>query len=123
MEVMVAADNTMRTKWVEMVRSDSVSLTQAVKQCRTEWASLFTDLHSSGDASSTSSRPQAVSEAPSKIAKKELSRVTEDRNGAELCPFYNKGKCTYGKRCRFKHACNVAGCGKEHAAVDTHQGA
>ena len=41
----VETDHDMRTKWVEVMRNEKMSVTCAVKHSRIEWVSLFTHLH------------------------------------------------------------------------------
>ncbi|CAK0861179.1 unnamed protein product [Prorocentrum cordatum] len=117
-EAVVRAGHSMRSRWAEAIRNDSETLAQAVLSCRTERVSLFAELHSDR-AEGDSGRPQ---EPAAKKARGALQRVTH-LHGKELRKFYNAGTCTYGKRCRFKHACNVKGCGGERAACDRHEAA
>ena len=116
-EAVMEADRQMRAKWVEAVRNDKKCLTEAIQTCRTEWVSLFSELHSER-SSGGGDGPQA----PPKKARVGLPRV-EFVGGKQVCAFYNEGKCTYGKRCKYLHVCNVKGCGQEHPACEAHKGA
>ena len=119
---MVAADHAMRTKWVESVRNEKVSLTEAIKTCRSEWSSLFTDLHDSTSVKGNSSSDgDGVQERPSKQARKELPRIEYNHRNEKICKFFNAGTCSFGKKCKFAHMCNVRGCGKDHTAVEGHK--
>ena len=111
----------MRSKWVDMMRNDKVSLTEAVKKCRVEWASLFTDLHEATVEKSKQNEGASVKESPQKRPRRDLPRVEETRSGVKICTFYNEGKCNYGRKCKFAHVCNVRGCGADHTAYDNHK--
>jgi len=125
------ADFQMRTKWIEVMRNDKKTMTEAVKLCRTEWVSLFSDMHE-GQVKRKDDGPEAnpkrarkdagpTQEAPSKRARRDLPRIQVDpKTGEDICPFYNQGKCTFGSRCKYAHVCNVRGCGAKHAACDNH---
>ena len=116
---MVTADFDMRTKWVDVIRNEKKTLTEAVKKCRTEWSSLFTDLHEA-KTSKAGGQSEVTSEPAGKKPRRELHRVELTKHGDKICTFYNAGTCNYGKRCKFAHVCNVRGCGMEHMAADRH---
>ena len=116
-DAVAEADRQMRAKWVEAVRSDGKSLTAAVQTCRTEWVSVFSELR--GDRSGVDGDVQQPAAKKSRVA---LQRV-ESFGGEQICKFYNDGKCTYGKKCRYLHMCNVKGCGQSHPACEGHRGA
>ncbi|CAK0798830.1 unnamed protein product, partial [Prorocentrum cordatum] len=88
-DAVMEADRQMRPKWK--------SLTEAVQTCRAEWVSLFSGLHS--DRSGAVDGPQ---QAPPKKARVGLPRV-ESVGGKQVRAFYNEGKCTYGKKCKYLH--------------------
>ena len=111
------ADHQLRTKWVEKQRQEGKTTTEAVKLCRVEFADLFADLHTHLPPDESPSIP---GRKEAKLPRKELPRVDKDRDRNDICKFYNDGKCTYGRRCRLKHVCNVRGCGQSHAACDAH---
>ena len=114
------ADHKMRTKWVEKQRQEQMSTTKAVKLCRTEFADLFSGLHSNLQALDDGGNSSRREAPPAKASRRELPRVEKTSTGAKICRFYNEGKCTYGTRCRLAHMCNVRGCGQEHAACNAH---
>lgn len=114
------ADHQMRTKWVEKQRQEQISLTSAVKLCRTEFADLFGNLHSHQTAQEDSGLTGRRDAPAPKAPRKELPRVENNSDGKKICSYYNDGKCTFGRRCRLAHVCNVRGCGQEHAACNAH---
>ena len=110
----VDADFQMRTKWIGMMRNDQKTMTEAIKACRTEWVSFFSDLHESPD-------DMSGQEPSHKRGRRDLPRIDVDPNtGRDICGHFNKGKCTYGDRCKFAHTCNVKGCGFKHVASENH---
>eukprot|EP00959_Pyramimonas_sp_CCMP1952_P197079 4121217-Pyramimonas_sp.AAC.1 len=83
----------MRAKWVESVRDDGKSLTEAVQTCRSEWAPLFSELH--GDRSIVAGDAQQPAAKESRVAPQRVESFGSD----QICKFYNDGKCNYGKKC------------------------
>ena len=97
-----------------MMRNDNKSMTEAVKACRTEWVSLFSDLHD---------RQEEVvnQERHLKRGRREVVRIDIDpKSGKDIYSFYNEGKYTVDERCKFAHVCDVKGCGSSHAAFENH---
>ena len=123
LSAVVDADFQMRTKWIEAVRNDKKVLTEAIKVCRTEWVSLFSDLHDhhGGNQANIKGEKSFGDQSP-KRTRRELPRIDVDPNtGKDICTFFNMGKCTYGQRCKSAHVCNVRGCNETHAAFEYHR--
>lgn len=120
----VEADFQMRIKWVESMRNDRKTLTEAIKLCRIESVSLYSDLHEPATQSNQPTKRHGgdtAQESPQKRARREVPRIDKDpKTGKGICAFYNIGKCSFGTRCKASHMCNVKGCGDTHMASDNH---
>lgn len=117
----VDADHKMRTKWIEAMRNDRVTMTDAIKLCRTEYVSLFADLHDHAAVPAKRAGGESSTSSSQKRERRELPRVEVDpKTNKKICTFYNNGKCTFGQRCKFAHVCNVRGCGVVHMASENH---
>ena len=106
-------DFQMRTKWIEMMRNDNKSMTEAVKACRTKWVSLFSGLHD---------RQEEVvnQERHLKRGRRVVARIDIDpKSGKDICSFYNKGKRTFDESYKLAHVCDVKCCGSSHAHLKT----
>ena len=75
------ADHSMRTKWIEKMRQDGCTMTEAARLCKTEFAYLFRDLHSEKPQRPPRAAPPSNAKPRAKAPRTEPPRVEADKAG------------------------------------------